>query len=50
MELAVLTLSVVPAGIVAAKAEALQAQLAIAIKMNVFLVILGFVELGLSSS
>ena len=43
-ELAVLTLSVVPAGIVAAKEEAIQAPLVIAIKMNVFVVIFRFVE------
>lgn len=47
MRLTVLTVSVVPAGIVAAKEEATQAQLVKAIKMNVFLVMFRFVELGL---
>ena len=44
MELTVCTASIVPAGIVAAKEEAIQAPLVIAIKMNVFVVIFRFVE------
>jgi hypothetical protein len=44
MELTVSTVNVVPAGMVAAKEEASQAQLVIAIKTNVFLVIFRVVE------
>jgi hypothetical protein len=44
MELTVRTVSVVLAGMVAAREEAIQAQLVIAIKVNVFLVIFRFVE------
>jgi hypothetical protein len=46
MELTVCTASIVPAGMVAAKEATIQTQLVIAIKMNVFLVMLRFVELG----
>jgi hypothetical protein len=42
MRLTVRTVSVVPAGIVAAKEDAIQAQLEIAIRRNVFLVIYFF--------